>query len=307
MRRHTWHVLPPSAERVVRCQRRRHLMCTCACVPEHAHGEMSAPKAGPSKQKRHEGASGCIVDEDAEGFSERVRSRPASSGTAVPTGGAPARRTSAPSRARRIEAPRARVGPGAPRRRAPRRDAPRRTADASSKTGRPDAHRPGNARAARVIIRSESARVFRACSARVEDAGRMPRRALTGARRSAKCTYPTCINPRFGNALFGRKRPAFRPALARSRYVRHSSNHVTRVPTAVHSSIPRGAFSFWRDTSRIEPPSRARATVAPTTHTAATARKRASLARPRAGLAASRAAHVGAGARVRPLRSAGCD
>ena len=86
MRRHTWHVLPPSAERVVRCQRRRHLMCTCACVPEHAHGEMSAPKAGPSKQKRHEGASGCIVDEDAEGFSERERSRSASSGTAVPTG-----------------------------------------------------------------------------------------------------------------------------------------------------------------------------------------------------------------------------
>jgi hypothetical protein len=90
--------------------------------------------------------------------------------------------------------------------------------------------------------------------------------------------------------------------------VRHDVS-ATRVPTAVvSSSTPRGAFSFRRDTPRIEPPSRARATVASTSHPAATARERASLARPRAGLAASRAAHVGAGARVRrPLRAAGCD
>ena len=169
MRRHTWHVLPPSAERVVRCQRRRHLMCTCACVPEHAHGEMSAPKAGPSKQKRHEGASGCIVDEDAEGFSERERSRSASSGTAVPTGA-----RACPPHVGALRAARQ----GAARRAAPaRRDVARlaevrlverlthrRKRVAPTRTDRETRARRG------VVIRSEFARVFRARSARVEDA-----------------------------------------------------------------------------------------------------------------------------------------
>ena len=286
-------------------------MCTCACVPEHAHGgDASAPKAGPSKQKRHEGALWCIVDEDAEGFSN-ARSRSASSGTAVPTGArAPARRTSAPSRAAHRGAARARR-PRAPRRRAPRRGAPRRTADAPSKTGRPG-RAPTGKRA-----RGEgpsSGRIRRACSERARRASKMRSRMPGAHLRSAagdpaKCTcILVAFNPRFGNAFFLTKATGVSTWRWRqSRYVRHSLNHVTRVPTAVHPSTPRGAFSFWRDTSRIEPPSRARATVAPTF----TPQRQLGSALRSLGRAlvsrSARAQHVGAGTRVRPLRSAGCD
>jgi hypothetical protein len=77
------------------------------------------------------------------------------------------RATAGETRARRIEAPRARVGHAVPRRRAPPRGASRRMADSPSKTGRPDAcDRRGYARAARgrppVRVRARAPRALAA-------------------------------------------------------------------------------------------------------------------------------------------------
>ena len=192
-------------------------------------------------------------------------------------------------------------------------------ADSPSKTGRPDARdRRGNTRAARgrhpVRVR---ARAPSALAAR-----RKRGTACLGARSGVPQGDPAAVlvvpsyRKKKSAHFFSSPVPRSRDSAPRrlgarvmtASPVRHDVS-ATRVPTAVvSSSIPRGAFSFRRDTPRIEPPSRARATVASTSHPAATARERASLARPRAGPAASPAAHVGAGARVRgPLHPAGCD
>ena len=116
--RHTWHVLPPSDARVVRCQRRRHLMWTCACVPEHAHGEMSAPAPGPSKQKRHEGSKNASDGNSGFGRSASASER----GTAVPDARARPPHVGSFSRAAHRGAARARR----PRRSATSRASPRR-------------------------------------------------------------------------------------------------------------------------------------------------------------------------------------
>lgn len=193
-------------------------------------------------------------------------------------------------------------------------------ADSPSKTGRPDARdRRGNVSAARgrhpvrVRARAPSALAARrsrgtACLGARSGVPQGDPAVLVGTLVSGSAHFfvgpvSDCLTTSvsLSVARFGAS-----PMAARVMCVSLVHKECPRLSS--HPITPRGAFSFRRDTPRIEPPSRARATVASNSHPAATARERASLARPRAGLAASRAAHVGAGARVRrPLRAAGCD